>query len=213
MRPPDSWQRARLTLGIAGLTAIAWLAVSMLGLGDPAAVWAGFIPARLGGAGAGEPLAPLVLTPLTATLVHAGFIHLAFNLLILLFCGRPVENILGWQALLILYLVGAYAAAAGHYALDPSDAGPMVGASGSISAVLGAYAMLFGRNKVKVASPTLALWLNALWLAAAWIALQVVVGFTFETPGARIAIGAHIGGFLAGLLLAKPLLLFRYRRA
>ena len=52
----------------------------------------------------------------------------------------------------------------------------MVGASGAISAVLGAYAMLFGRNKVKVANPTLALWLNALWLMAAWVVLRSVVG-------------------------------------
>ena len=90
---------------------------------------------------------------------------------------------------------------------------PMVGASGAISAVLGAYAMLFGRNRVRSRIPALALWLNALWLAAAWIGLQLLIGFTFETAGARIAIAAHIGGFLVGLLLAKPLLLLRYRGA
>ena len=89
----------------------------------------------------------------------------------------------------------------------------MVGASGAISAVVGAYAMMFGRNRVKVANPTVALWLNALWLAAAWIGLQLMVGITFTTAGSRIAVMAHIGGFLAGLLLAKPLLLLRYRGA
>ncbi len=105
------------------------------------------------------------------------------------------------------------AAAAAHYLVQPHDLTPMVGASGAISAVLGAYAMLFGRNKVKVASPTLALWLNALWLMAAWIALQLIVGFTFATGGIQVAIAAHIGGFLVGLLLANPLLLLRYRKA
>ncbi|HEV2747980.1 MAG TPA: rhomboid family intramembrane serine protease [Allosphingosinicella sp.] len=213
MRPPESWQRARATLAIAALTAFAWLAVFALGAGDVAAMWGGFIPARLAGLGADQPLAPLALTPLTATLVHAGIIHLAFNLLILLFCGRSVENILGPAGLIALYLIGAYAAAAAHYGFGPFERVPMVGASGAISAVIGAYAMLFGRNRVRVASPALALWLNALWLAAAWIGLQLLVGFTFETAGARIAVGAHIGGFLAGLLLAKPLLLLRYRRA
>ena len=54
----------------------------------------------------------------------------------------------------------------------PAAMAPMIGASGAISAVLGAYAMLFGRNKVKVANPTLALWLNALWLMAAWVGLN-----------------------------------------
>ncbi len=56
----------------------------------------------------------------------------------------------------------------------------MIGASGAISAVLGAYAMLFGRNKVKVASPTLALWLNALWLMAAWVVLQICLGIALD---------------------------------
>ncbi|HEX8257710.1 MAG TPA: rhomboid family intramembrane serine protease [Allosphingosinicella sp.] len=213
MRPPDSWKRARLTLGIAGVAAFAWLVISTAGLGDVAMMWAGFIPARVGGAGGAEAMAPLALTPLTATLVHIGFLHLALNLVILLVCGRPVENILGWQAILILFLAGAYAAAAAHYGLDPSDMSPMVGVSGSVSAVLGAYAMLFSRFKVKVANPTLGLWLNILWLGAAWILFQLAVGFTFERPGAPTGVAAHIGGFLAGLVLAKPLLLFRYRRA
>ena len=79
--------------------------------------------------------------------------------------------------------------------------------------MLGAYAMMFGRNSVRVANPALALGLNALWLAAAWIVMQLNVGLTFETSGARIAVAAHVGGFLAGLLLAKPLLLLRYRGA
>jgi membrane associated rhomboid family serine protease len=79
--------------------------------------------------------------------------------------------------------------------------------------VLGAYALLFGRNKVRVANPTVALWLNALWLAAAWVGLQLLIGFTFQSGGPRIAIAAHIGGFVAGLLLAKPLLMLRWRGA
>lgn len=213
MRPPESWQRARVTLAIAAATTVAWLAVWAVGAGDWAAMWGGFIPARVTAPATGFTLAPAALTPLTAALVHAGFVHLAFNLLILLFCGRPTENILGSAGFVILYVVGAYAAAAAQYAFDPLSTVPMVGASGAISAVLGAYAMMFGRNRVKVANPTAALWINALWLAAAWIGLQIVLGFTFETAGQRLAIGAHIGGFLVGLLLAKPLLLFRYRGA
>ncbi len=156
---------------------------------------------------------PVWLTPLTATLVHAGFIHLGFNLLIHVFCGRSVEAVLGPKSLIVLYLLGAYAAAGAHYLAQPEDVVPMVGASGAISAVLGAYAILFGRNKVKVANPTLALWLNALWLMAAWIGLQLIVSFTFASGGIRVAIAAHIGGFLVGLILANPLLRWRYRRA
>lgn len=213
MRPPERWQAARVTLIISALTALAWIGALLFGYEEIAAVWGGFIPARVAGLAGDEMLAPVWLTPLTATFVHAGFVHLAFNLAILLFCGRAVENILGEGAMLILYGIGAYAAAAGQYALGPDGLVPMVGASGAISSVLGAYAALFGRNRVRVASPALAFWLNALWLIIAWIVLQAVVGYAFQTSGMRIAVGAHIGGFIVGLLLARPLLFFRYRRA
>ncbi|HEX8572141.1 MAG TPA: rhomboid family intramembrane serine protease [Allosphingosinicella sp.] len=213
MRPPDNLRAARVTLAIATVTAAAWLLAWLGGLQEAAALGGGFVPAQLG-AGPVEPQpVPAFLTPLTATLVHSGFAHLFFNLFMLLFCGRSIEPVLGGRGIVILYLVGAYAAAAAQYAVDPSEAIPMVGASGAISALLGAYALLFGRNKVKVANPALATALNALWLGAAWIGLQILIGLTFETTGLRIAIAAHIGGFLAGLALARPLLLLRWRGA
>jgi len=173
----------------------------------------GFIPARVGGAPVGPDVVPVLLTPLTSTLVHSGFAHLFLNLIILLFCGRSVERVVGGGGIVILYLVGACAAAAAQYAVGPGELAPMVGASGAISAVLGAFALLFGRNKVKVAHPGLAALIHALWLAAAWIGLQLLIGLTFETSGLRIAIAAHIGGFIAGLLLARPLLLLKWRGA
>ena len=94
MRPSDSWSKARVTAGIAIVTAACWLIVDLFGLDLWAAIWGGFIPARFGLTDDGS-MAPFWLTPLTATLVHGGIIHLAFNLLILVFCGRRVENVLG----------------------------------------------------------------------------------------------------------------------
>lgn len=213
MRVPQRWSGAGATLAIAALTVLAWVAVSALGLSDAAAVWGGFIPGRLMGVPGDEALAPVALTPLTAAFVHAGFVHLAFNLIIHLFCGRAVENIIGPVGLVALYVTGAYAAAAAQYLASPLSFVPMVGASGAISAVLGAYALLFGRNRVRVADPRLAHWLNILWLAAAFVILQLLLGLTFEVSGMRLAVFAHIGGFLAGLALARPLLLLRYRNA
>ena len=211
MRPPDDLRRAPVTLAIAALTAAAWLIAWIAGWQEGAVAAGGFVPAHaLGG---GEGAVPAPLTPLTATLVHSGFVHLFFNLIMLLFCGRSVEHVLGGRGIVILYLIGAYAAAAAQYAVGPAETIPMVGASGAISALLGAYALLFGRNKVKLAHPALATLLNALWLGAAWVVLQILVGFTFETTGLRIAIAAHIGGFLAGLALARPLLLLKWRGA
>jgi membrane associated rhomboid family serine protease len=218
MRPPDNWKKAPLTACLALVTIAAWVIAALFRQEDWAAQIFGFWPA--------SPMAPAIpvwLQPLTATLVHAGFAHLLFNMIVLVFCGRPVEAVLGTPGMAILYLLGAYAAAgaqflAGHYFVN--EAAPMIGASGAISAVLGAYAMLFGRNKVKVQSPTLALWLNALWLMTAWVVLQICVnialsGSSFLTggEGVTIAVAAHIGGFILGVLLANPLLLFKYRKA
>jgi membrane associated rhomboid family serine protease len=220
MRPPNDWARARVTLAIALVTAACWLAADLLGWDEWAAIWGGFIPARYAFRDQGLAFAPFWLTPLTATLVHAGLLHLAFNLLILMFCGRQVEPIVGPVNLGILYVVGAYAAAGAQYLAGPTGALPMVGASGAISALLGAYALLLGRNKVKLRPAWLATTLNALWLLAAWVILNLVMGFVIasgEMPltgqGMQVAIAAHIGGFLAGLLLARPLFELHWRKA
>jgi membrane associated rhomboid family serine protease len=212
MRVPQSWARARFTLFISLATAAVFVVLTAIGWTERAAIWGGFLPARLA-FGGDEMLAPFWITPLTATFLHANLLHLFFNLLILVFCGRPTEAVVGTPGAAILYVLGAYAAAAAQYAVDPTSAVPMIGASGAISAVLGAYAILFGRNKVKVSNARLAMLLNALWLMAAWVVLQVIVGITFANAGIGVAVAAHIGGFAVGLVLANPLLLFRYRRA
>ena len=110
-------------------------------------------------------------------------------------------------------MIGAYAAAAGQYALDPGSMVPMIGASGAISALVGAYAVSFGQPKKLVASFRLNRWLNIAWLLAAWIVLQWMVGYLGGQQGVMIATGAHVGGFIAGVLLQRPLLLWRYRGA
>ena len=201
------------TIAISAITALAWLIAAVLGLSEQAALSLGFIPARWSGAAVSWPAVPAFLTPLTATLVHAGPIHLGFNLLIFLWCGTAVERVLGKAGLIILYLVGAYAAAATQWAVDPTAAVPMVGASGAISAVIGAFALSFGRAKMFTRSPAVNRWINALWLMVAWIVLQAMMGWLAGGQGYLLATPAHVGGFAAGLLLQRPLLLWRYRSA
>jgi len=212
VRPPQSWRRARATLAIVALTALAFFLAAGAGVEARAHSWAGFLPYRFWFDGYG-PGAPLWLTPLTATLTHGDWIHLGVNMLFLAVCGRAVEGVIGPVGLVLLYLLGAYAAAGGHFVLEPRGTVPMYGASGAASAVIGAYAMLFGPHKVRLRNATAALWVNALWLIAAWIALQLVILFALATPTLGTAVGAHIGGFLVGVALARPLLLFRYRNA
>jgi membrane associated rhomboid family serine protease len=184
-----------------------------LNASDQAALSMGFIPARLSGAPVLFPAVPAILTPLTCTLVHSGLIHLGFNLLVFIWCGTAVERVLGKAGLITLYLVGAYAAAAAQWLPDPASTVPMVGASGAISAVIGAFALSFGRARRITASPALNRWLNAAWLMVAWIVLQLMMGWLGNTAGFLLAIPAHVGGFAVGLLLQRPLLLWRYRNA
>ncbi|MEO6224916.1 MAG: rhomboid family intramembrane serine protease [Sphingomicrobium sp.] len=206
-------QARTATVAIAILTALAWVIAVALGQSEQAALSLGFIPARIGGPPVPWAAVPAVLTPLSATLVHSGLVHLGFNLLMLLWCGVAVERILGRGALIVLYLVGAYAAAAAQWAVGPHVVAPMIGASGAISAVIGAYSLSFGRAKMLTRSPAINRWINALWLMISWAVLQAMMGWLGGAQGYLLATPAHIGGFAAGLLLQRPLLLWRYRSA
>ena len=201
------------TVIITIVTAVCWLLAELLGAQSRADVVFGVIPARLSGLIQISPAAPAWLTPLTATLVHGNFLHLALNLLMLVWCGTKVERILGAGPMLLLYAVGAYTAAIAQWLVAPLSPTPMIGASGAISAVIGAFALSFGQQKKIVKSASLNRSLNALWLLAAWIVLQIMTGMLGGLQGFMLATPAHIGGFIAGLLLQRPLLLWRYRNA
>lgn len=203
----------RATITLVAVTSLAWLITSSGGLDAMAALVAGFIPARAGGAATVPGALPFLVTPLSATLVHAGIIHLGFNMLMLGFCGRMVEVALGRWGVVLLYLVGAYAAAAAQYAVDPTSPVPMIGASGAISALVGAYALLFGQRRARALGPVPAEIVHVVWLAAAWIGLQLLLNYAATGEGAMIATAAHVGGFIVGLVLARPILRFRYRNA
>ena len=138
---------------------------------------------------------------------------MAFNLLIFVWCGTAVERALGRSSLLILYVVGAYAAALAQWLADPQGITPMIGASGAISAIIGAFALSFGRAKQLTRSARANRWINVAWLLATWVVLQVMFGLLAGAQGYLLATPAHIGGFLAGLLLQRPLLLWQYRNA
>jgi membrane associated rhomboid family serine protease len=201
------------TVIISVITAVAWLLTELLGAGDRATMILGMVPARLSGLIELTPAAPAWLTPLTATLVHGGFLHLALNLLMLIWCGTQVERILGSGPMILLYVVGAYTAAIAQWLIAPLSPIPMIGASGAISAVIGAFALSFGQQKRIVSSQSLNRSLNALWLLVAWIVLQIMTGVLAGVQGFLLATPAHIGGFVAGLLMQRPLLMWRYRNA
>lgn len=203
----------RATLALLGVTIVAWLVAELLGVSDWVALRGGFVPGRVTGPTVIGVL-PVWLTPLTATLIHAGIIHLGFNMLMLGYCGRFVEYPLGATGVVILYVGGAYAAALFQYCAGPMVLIPMVGASGAISAIVGAYALLYSQRRgAAMRSGRFGHWVQVLWLAAGWVFVQLLIAYATTASHISIAVAAHIGGFIAGLLLARPLLLWRYRNA
>lgn len=192
------------------VTALAWV-VQLLASGVADAVLlGGFIPARAGGHVLVPGALPWPMTPLTATLLHNDLLHLALNLLILLWCGAQVEQAIGPRYFLLLYVAGAFAAAAGQWAMAPSDTSVMIGASGAISAVIGFYAIVFSNQRVSAIGPIPAVAVRILWLLLGWVGLQLLMELGFGASGMPIAVGAHVGGFACGLLLARPMLRLRF---
>ena len=201
------------TMAISAVTALAWVVAVLAGAANRVPVLLGFIPARWSGMVGIPGAVPTFVTPLTATLVHSGLVHLGFNLLIFLWCGAQVERVLGKTGLIMLYVVGAYCSALLQWAVSPASFTPMVGASGAISAVIGAFALSFGRAKAFTSNLRVNRGIHVLWLMVSWGVLQTMMGWLAGGQGYLLATPAHIGGFAAGLLLQRPLLLWRYRNA
>jgi membrane associated rhomboid family serine protease len=188
----------------------AAIAVGDTGFGQ-ALVWNfGLIPARIMAAFAGQaPLLPSLLTFATHVLLHSGWLHLGLNLLFFAWVGRYVEWVTGRWALVGLFFAGGIIGGAVQVIASPQATVPIVGASGAIAAVFGAYAVLFATSRVapkRLAGLTISgETLTSLWYAATWIGLQLLTGLAFNAgPGlTQIAIWTHIGGFLTGLVAAR----------
>lgn len=149
---------------------------------------------------------PIYLTIFSAMFMHGGFAHLFGNMLYLWIFGDNVEHRFGAVPFLAFYVVSGLAATVAQIALDPSGVIPNLGASGAISGVLGAYLVLFPRNRVYAIFFFSIISIPAVLAIGLWIAFQFVNGFgavmlSQETVGG-VAYGAHIGGFVAGFVLA-----------
>ncbi|MGV3730658.1 MAG: rhomboid family intramembrane serine protease [Sphingopyxis sp.] len=205
-------QDAPLVTGYALACVILFVLLWITGFQIDAIMRAGFIPARFGSELILPPgtLVPFALTPLTSAFLHGGVLHIAFNMVVLLFIGRQLEAPLGAKALGVLLLAGAYGGALAQYLADPASTVPMIGASGAISALIAVFALIFSRTEAPAIGPIPSHWVRAIWLAAAWIGVQILLGFAGGAGFGAIAIWAHVGGFLTGLLLARPLLRWRF---
>jgi membrane associated rhomboid family serine protease len=142
---------------------------------------------------------PPPLTLFTAMFVHGGILHLGGNMLYLWIFGDNIEDRVGHLRFLLFYLVAGVLASLTHILIDPNSTVPMIGASGAIAGVLGAYFLLFPTAHVLVLFLFFFIHMfrvPAVVFLAFWFAIQV----TSTTIGGGIAWYAHIGGFLAGAL-------------
>jgi len=148
-------------------------------------------------------------SPFTSMFLHGGWLHLLGNMLYLWIYGDNVEDCLGHVRYVLFYFLCGMAAIWAQAVFEPHSAYPIIGASGAISGVLGAYLLLFPRAKVLtlVLLPffVTTLRLPAMLLLLLWFAVQLVSDLVVQDGGASVAFRAHIGGFLAGMLLV-PLL-------
>ncbi len=154
------------------------------------------------------PASPSLIDLFSSMFLHAGFLHLAGNMLFLWIYGDNVEHRLGRVGYLVCYLATGVAATVGHAFFSGGSTLPLIGASGAISGVLGFYFVWFPRNTVKVLLILFPFFVNVIELPARWVlgfylVLDNLLPLAFSGGGGTgVAYGAHIGGFLGGVALA-----------
>lgn len=169
----------------------------------------GVIPAVLFGAQQLPEAIAWVAPPatlLTSMFLHGGWMHLIGNMLYLWIFGNNIEDAMGHARFLVFYVLCGVAAAFAQALPDPQSTIPMIGASGAISGVLGAYLLLFPHARVLVAIPfgfyLHTVRLKAGWVLGLWFVMQLISSMATTAEGeGGVAFGAHIGGFVAGMAL------------
>jgi membrane associated rhomboid family serine protease len=177
----------------------------------------GFVPALLFGHATLGPdggLIPAWSTLFTSMFLHGGFMHLAGNMLYLWIFGNNIEDAMGHGRFIVFYLLCGLAAAMAQALPDMDSTIPMIGASGAISGVLGAYLLLFPHAKVQTVIPLgVVFFVRALpagLLLGFWFVFQLMSGVLSGGGEGGVAWWAHVGGFVAGMALVH---LFRQRRS
>jgi membrane associated rhomboid family serine protease len=143
----------------------------------------------------------------TSMFMHGGWLHLIGNMWFLWLFGNNIEDVMGHARFLVFYLIVGLTAALAHIASAPGSVVPTVGASGAISGVMGAYLILYPRVRIQTLFVFI-IFLRVIavpaWLVLImWFALQVLTGYATPVDTGGVAVWAHVGGFVAGVLLVK----------
>jgi membrane associated rhomboid family serine protease len=150
-------------------------------------------------------------TLITAMFIHGGLAHIFFNMLYLHIFGNNVEDSMGSGRFVIFYVVCGILASSAHIYIDPYSEIPTLGASGAIAGVLGAYLVLYPRERIDALLGYMYMRVPAIVVLLSWFVLQLFSGFLSlgEVSAGGVAFFAHIGGFVAGAVL---IFIFRKRR-
>jgi len=152
-------------------------------------------------------------TLITSMFLHGGWMHLIGNMLYLWIFGNNIEDAMGHVRFVFFYVLCGIAAVYSHAIPNMGSEVPMIGASGAISGVLGAYLLLFPNARVLIAVPIFYIIqtfrVSAMVVLVFWFVMQLVTSLLVDSSAGGVAFGAHIGGFIAGLILIP---VFKYRR-
>ena len=199
-----------ITYGLIALNIVIFLVTLLLARDERALALLyfeyGLVPARLT-AGEGQ------LGLFTSMFMHAGFMHLAGNMLFLWIFGDNMEDQMGHLPFLAFYIVSGLGATYAHYVLAPLSQVPLVGASGAIAGVMGGYLLLFPKAKVDIFVFLIIIirvfpipsWI----MLGLWFGMQIFNGVGSSVDGGGVAYWAHAGGFIIGIVLTFPLWLKR----
>jgi membrane associated rhomboid family serine protease len=146
---------------------------------------------------------PVYFNFLSSMFMHGSFMHIFGNMLFLWIFGDNIENLIGHVRYAVFYIVCGIAAAFAQILMDTDSIIPMLGASGAISGVLGAYLLLFPTRRVRALLFNIYTTVPAYVAFGIWIIYQIVSGYLSSAETGGVAYAAHIGGFIAGLVLIK----------
>jgi membrane associated rhomboid family serine protease len=146
---------------------------------------------------------PVYFNFISSMFMHGGIAHIFGNMLFLFIFGDNVEDHIGPIRYAIFYLLCGFAAAAGQIIMGPDSVIPMLGASGAISGVLAGYMLLFPKKQVRAIIFNFLTTVPAIVAIGLWIVYQLILGFMTPAGTGGVAYAAHIGGFVAGLVLIK----------
>ncbi|MBI4655043.1 MAG: rhomboid family intramembrane serine protease [Nitrospirae bacterium] len=198
-----------VTIGLIALNTIVFI-FKFFYSGDPRQIvfTYGAIPNYLLTLNTMQPVHP-VLTVFTSMFMHGGLFHIAGNMLYLWIFGNNIEDRLGHMRFIIFYLISGIAAAYSHAITEPTSMIPMVGASGAVSGILGAYILLFPHARISTliffGFFVRVITLPALFVIGFWIAIQFINGLLSKgvVNQGGVAWFAHIGGFVFGIIIIK----------